>query len=71
MTNDPRPSQVAPSNSTIASVGIGLPVTVFIAWLFKQFAGIDMPGEVQAAVAVIISAGSGYFFSGGRKADTV
>lgn len=58
-----------PSNSTVASVGIGVPLATIIAWVIGQF-GLDMPGEVQAAVGAVISAIVGYFFVGGRKADT-
>lgn len=58
-----------PSASTVASVGIGVPVATIIAWIIGQF-GIDMPGEVQAAVGAVLSAAVGYFFTGGQAADT-
>lgn len=58
-----------PSSSTFASVGIGVPVATILAWIFVQF-GIDVPGEVQAAIGAIVSAAIGYFFVGGRRADT-
>lgn len=63
-----RPS--IPSASTVASVGIGIPVATVIAWLLQQFAAVEMPGEVQAAVGALVSASVGYFFTGGRRADT-
>ena len=59
-----------PSNSTIASVGLGVPVAVIVAWALNTFAGIGMPGEVQAALGAIVSAGTGFFFNGGQAAHT-
>lgn len=58
-----------PSNSTVASVGIGIPLATILAWIIGQF-GIEMPGEVQAAVGAVVSAAIGYFFIGGKAADT-
>lgn len=58
-----------PSNSTIASVGIGVPLATILAWIASQF-GIDMPGEVQAAVGAVVSAAIGYLFIGGKAVDT-
>lgn len=58
-----------PSTSTVASVGIGVPVATIIAWIIGQF-GVEMPGEVQAAVGAVLSAVVGYFFTGGKAADT-
>ena len=59
-----------PSESTVASVGIGIPLATVAAWLLQQFTGIAVPGEVQAAFGAIVSAGVGYFFLGGRASDT-
>lgn len=59
-----------PSTSTFASVGIGVPFATVAAWLFNQFAGIEVPGEVQAAFGAIVSAAIGYFFIGGKAVDT-
>jgi hypothetical protein len=59
-----------PSNSTWAGVGIGVPVATIIAWCLDQFAGVAVPGEVQAAVGAVVSAVVGYFFAGGKAADT-
>ncbi|HMU15801.1 MAG TPA: hypothetical protein PKC95_00020 [Thauera aminoaromatica] len=59
-----------PSSSTVASVGIGIPVATLIAWILNQFAAIQMPGEVQAALGALVSSSVGYFFTGGRRVDT-
>lgn len=59
-----------PSNSTFASVGIGVPVAIVLAWISHQFLLVDVPGEVQAALGAIVSSVVGYFFQGGRRADT-
>lgn len=59
-----------PSNSTFASVGLGVPVAVIIAWMLGAFAGIEMPGEVQAALGAIVSAVVGFFFNGGQATHT-
>lgn len=63
-------SAQTPSNSTVASVGIGIPVATLIAWILNQFASIQMPGEVQAALGALVSSSIGYFFIGGRRVDT-
>lgn len=70
MADDKVPPPHQPSNSTFASVGIGVPVAIVVAWASREFLKVDMPGEVQAALGAIISASIGYFFSGGRRADT-
>jgi len=62
-------TKLTPSNSTIASVALGVPVATVVAWLLQQFAGIAVPGEVQAAIGAIISSVIGYFFLGGQHAD--
>lgn len=59
-----------PSRSTVASVGIGVPVATIAAWALHQFAGVIVPGAVEAALGVVIGAVAGYFFKGGRAADT-
>jgi uncharacterized membrane-anchored protein len=59
-----------PSESTVASVGIGIPVATLAAWLLQAFASVEMPGEVQAALGALVSALIGYFFTGGRAVDT-
>jgi hypothetical protein len=58
-----------PSSSTVASVGVGIPVATVVAWILQQFAGVAVPGEVQAALGALISAVVGYFFTGGKHED--
>lgn len=60
-----------PSNSTYASVGIGVPLATIISWLFDAFLRVQMPGPVEAAFGAVISAAVGYFFMGGRATQTV
>ena len=55
-----------PSSSTIASVGIGIPVATIISWVLNQCCQMEMPGEVQAATGALTSAIVGYFFAGGK-----
>ncbi len=62
--------QFAPSTSTVASVGIGVPIATVVAWALSAFASVEVPGEVQAALGAIVSAIVGYFFVGGRHVDT-
>jgi len=62
--------KLLPSNSTFASVGLGVPVATVIAWLLNTFANVVVPGEVQAAMGALVSALVGYFFIGGQNADT-
>lgn len=59
-----------PSNSTIASAALGIPVATVLSWLLNQFAAVEVPGEVQAAIGAIVSAAIGYFFIGGKSVDT-
>jgi uncharacterized membrane protein YfbV (UPF0208 family) len=58
-----------PSNSTIAGVGIGVPLAIIVAWIMGLY-GIEMPPEVQTALGAILSPIAGYFFVGGKKVDT-
>lgn len=62
-------NSIRPSGSTIASVGIGVPVATVLAWLLQTFAAVEVPGEVQAAVGALVSAMTGYFFIGGKHED--
>ena len=58
-----------PSASTVASVGIGIPLTVLVIWLLKTYLAVDMPPEVQGALGALLSTATGYFFSGGKNVD--
>lgn len=58
-----------PSTSTVASVGIGVPLATIIAWIAGLY-GIEVPGTVEAAFGVVIGALVGYFFVGGKAVDT-
>jgi hypothetical protein len=59
-----------PSNSTFASVGIGVPAATVISWTVSLF-GVVMPGPVEAAIGAIISSVIGYFFLGGKAVEPV
>jgi len=59
-----------PSSSTVASIGIGIPVATLLAWVLGVCCNVPVPGEVQAAVGALVSALVGYFFNGGRQIDT-
>jgi len=59
-----------PSSSTVASIGIGIPVATLFAWVLSVCCNMPVPGEVQAAAGALVSALVGYFFNGGRKVDT-
>jgi len=63
------PNPATPSNSTIASVGIGIPLATIISWVVS-LTGVVMPGPVEAALGAVISAAVGYFFLGGKKEHT-
>lgn len=60
---------MTPSPSTVASVGIGVPVATLISWILSVTLTLEVPGEVQAAMGAIISAIVGMFFLGGKRAD--
>lgn len=59
-----------PSQSTVASFGIGVPTASIVAWCLQMFAGVTMPSHVEAALGALVSAIVSYFFRGGRAADT-
>lgn len=59
-----------PSNSTVASAAIGIPLAVIASWLIHQFGGVEVPGPVEAALGAVLSVASGYFFKGGQSAHT-
>lgn len=58
-----------PSESTVASIAIGAPVATLIVW-FITLAGVDVPDHIEPAIGAVISAIVGFFFWGGRSADT-
>lgn len=68
--DDKDPSPTKPSNSTFAGLLIGVPIATVLAWTLHQWMNVDVPGEVQSAFGAIVSTVVGYFFSGGRNADT-
>ena len=59
-----------PSQSTVASVGIGVPVATILSWALNAFAGVEVPGPVESAFGVVVGALIGYFFLGGQAVDT-
>jgi hypothetical protein len=61
----------APSASTVASIGLGIPIATVAAWLLTTCCHVDMPAEVQAAMGALIGAIIGYLFNGGRHTQTV
>lgn len=58
-----------PSTSTVASAGIGIPVATIASWVLNTFAGVDVPGPVEAALGAVISTIIGYLFLGGKASD--
>lgn len=56
-----------PSNSTLASVGIGIPLATIASWVVTTFAGIEVPGPVEAAIGAVLGALAGYWFEGGQQ----
>lgn len=51
---------MTPSTNTIASVGLGVPIATVGAWAISVCCSVAVPGEVQAAVGALLSAGIGY-----------
>lgn len=49
----------APTNK-VSAAGIGGAVSVVLMWLFKQLFNIDIPAEVAASIATVVSFASGY-----------
>jgi len=58
-----------PSNSTVASAAIGIPLATIVSWGLNTFLGVSVPGPVEAAFGAVLGALVGYFFSGGRADD--
>lgn len=48
-----RPASAAPL-AKVSGGALAGALAIVITWLLRELAGIDMPGEVQAAIAVII-----------------
>jgi len=57
-----------PSVSTVASLGIGVPLATIFSWILAEF-GVVTPGNVEAAMGAVIGAAAGYFFNGGKAND--
>lgn len=49
----------APTNK-VAAGGIGGSISVVLLWVFTQFVTVEIPPEIAAAIATIISFASGY-----------
>lgn len=62
---------MTPSVSTVASVGLGIPIATILSWLLDVTVHLQMPGPVEAACGVVIGAVVGYFFKGGQASDTI
>lgn len=63
---DQTPNEPTPSYTPVpkvAAAGIGGAVSVVVIWALKAFWGVEMPSEVAAAVATIVSFLSGYIKS--------
>lgn len=67
---DEKKPDLKPSASTVASVGIGVPLATILSWAASAFGGVDVPGPVEAALGAVISAAVGYLFTGGKAAHT-
>lgn len=67
------PQQFKPSASTVASAGIGIPVSIILVWitnLVLRANGLeDVPVEVATAGGAVCSFVIGYFFEGGKSDD--
>lgn len=59
---------MTPSRSTVASVGLGIPVATILSWVVS-LTGVTIPDNVEVAFGVVVSAAIGYFFRGGQAAD--
>lgn len=65
---DPRPVDVKPSASTVASaVGAGLSALLFIVLEHYKW---EISAVSASTISGAISAAAGWFFSGGRASDT-
>lgn len=63
-------SSPTPSSSTFASATLGTALAVVTVWIIEAATGVQVPGEVGAALGTIGGALVGYFFPGGTRADT-
>lgn len=55
--NNVDPRQIGPVTT---AAGAGAATSGLIAWLLSQFAGIDMPPEVQGYLAIILVVAAGW-----------
>lgn len=59
-----------PSNSSMATLGIGVPAATVLAWLTHVLFGVEVPGPVEAAGGALIAGLIGLFFKGGLREHT-
>lgn len=60
---------VKPSTSTVASAGGGA-LSILLVYVIEQFTPAALPAHVVGAITVLVTLAAGFFFSGGRSADT-
>lgn len=61
---------MTPSNSTMASAALGIPLATIVSWALTEFFGVAVPGPVEAAFGAALGAIVGYFFKGGQNVHT-
>lgn len=65
--------KLKPSSSTVASAGLGIPVSIILVWItdmvLQHFGLEKVPVEVATAGGAVCSFIIGYFFPGGRSDD--
>lgn len=60
---------LAPSQSTVVSAAIGIPLGIIVVWVLGTFLHVSVPGEVGSAIGSVLSTMIGLFGNGGRARD--
>lgn len=57
----------APSPSTVAGAGVGIPLSIVIIWSVQTFGHVTVPPLVATALGAFLAAVAGYFHPGGNN----
>lgn len=59
--NQPTAEPTRKTKAALAGGGAAFALSVVVSWLLRAYTHVEVPAEVQVAIAVLATAGSSYF----------